>query len=742
MPEYARALYTFVPAQEGDLGFEENDVIIIEEKDDSGGGLADREQVSGIRGEFPYNYVEMISEEEADRIMARNEAPKQFKFEADRIKLVTVVSSELSPDSGMPQFHIEATTDHGVKKSITKSVQQLRDLDVQVRGFLPKFEGVVPPRWADKAGLETIDTDKREESVENYMRRLIGEEITDYLLLVWLFPDDDVDVHSASDEISLAGEAAALAGRDENASRVSGSPVPKVSLAYVEFTWTPQDDVELFMEATQVIAILTQDTGSPGWWEGQTAGGAIGLIPYNHVELLDPRVTSAVLAGKPLTEAQAMKFDKAAGKTAAGGYADTRLAEKKKSSLRKSLSRLSLGLRRSSEKAAAQAATTPNDGSRRSHRERKIVASFHLSTIESFDRLIDNGYTMEENNKTVGQSLSGDGPQPGDFVQLSYSAYLWNEQQQCLVEFGATDMPSKLNPEGGLMEFFVGGGEVIRGVEFAVQRMSLGQCVRLVVAPQLAYGKVGLPPDVPPSTFVVFDLTLDGFGSDGKPMPQQPEFDLMPPPSFDSLDLDEDEMDDEPIMSRGRSLMMGGFKPPKPSSAKPMSRLAKPTMPKMPQPAVSKPFVREAVTNPAAQHGGISPPPGFTAPGGKPMSLHEAIAQRRAKIEQGEVTRVARPVADHMSQQLPSFTTRQPSFRPQPIQPQVNYLKPDGQFSLDELRDAVRKKKLQDLQIDQSVIEDYLPDDEFERAFKMTRGEFLLKPKWRQQALRKGVGLF
>ncbi|GBG30481.1 Peptidyl-prolyl cis-trans isomerase [Hondaea fermentalgiana] len=734
--QFARALYTFVAAQEGDLGFEENDVLVVEEQDSSGWWVGE-DQTTGARGEFPYNYVELISEDEAQRLMAAKDAPKQFKFDGDRIATAKVFRTHTSARTGEPKFDIRAMTSSGKKRVATKSISQIRELDVQVKSIFPTFDGVLPPRWADHAGLEGIDVDKREESIEIYLNMLTKEDTTSYLLMVWLFPGEQVDVQAASDEIYSAAEASASAGQDRESVRApEDDGLTNMQLAHVEFTWTPQDDVELFMESSQVIAILSQSTGSPGWWEAQTVGGSKGLIPYNHVELLDSRVAHAILTGTPLTDAQAMQFDEAP----AGGYAETKRVEKKRTSLRKSLSRLSLG-RRKSKEATPSAFAPPPAAAEISKRERRVISSFQLSSIESFDRLIDNGYTMEEGNRTIGQSLAPDGPQQGDFVQLSYAAYIWDEQHQSLIEFGATDLPSKLSPEGGSMEFFVGGGEVIRGVEYAVQRMNLGQNVRLVVNPALAYGKVGLPPDVPPNSHVVFDLTLDAFGSDGKPMPKQLEVDVPPPPDIDDgnhfFEIEDDEDDPVIMASNTRG---GGRSPHKP----PVPRLTKPQLPKQPKMpqaaskpvAVSKPFARE-FDRASARPSPSQTAKGFKAPAGKPISLQEAIAQRRAKLEHSAAQPAARPVADHVSRRIPAGAAWA---RPAP--PKVTYLKPEGQFSLDELREAVRNKALEDLQVDPSVIEDYISDEDFEYAFKMSRGEFLLKPKWRQQALRKGAGLF
>jgi hypothetical protein len=54
----------------------------------------------------------------------------------------------------------------------------------------------------------------------------------------------------------------------------------------------------------------------------------------------------------------------------------------------------------------------------------------------------------------------------------------------------------------------------------------------------------------------------------------------------------------------------------------------------------------------------------------------------------------------------------------------------------------VRDKRLDQLGIDGEQIEDWMAEDEFNKAFQMSRDQFLLKPRWRQQALKRGLRLF
>lgn len=672
---YGRALYDFKGKQDGDLTFREDDVIVVLEQDPSGWWIGEH-CTNGTRGEFPYNYIELISEEEAVRTekskMAKSEGPvPTATFNGDKVVVLRVIGSEHSGRGHKLTVKIEAETESGKTKSTKKTVSQFRDLDVQMRKLFPHFEGILPPAWSDHAKFGTIDSERRETVLENYLMKFLGRDATDFLLLMWLFPGEKMALSSASPELEQAAAESQKAGHDRQSLRQTVRIQKTPTIAHVEFTWTPQDDAELYMQESQIISVLSQDTGSPGWWEGETVDGKRGLLPYNHVEVLEARVAAAVLSGTPLKKAFESTDDTKKG-------------------LRKSMSRISLGLFGKKGKPA---------------RERATIKPWALTSCEAFDRLIDNGFTMESDGKLCSMSPPKDSPKDGDFVQLTYVGYVYDGQQERLVEFDAADYPSKLS-EGGPMEFFVGHGETIKGIEHAVRRMIKGQSVRLTVTPPLAYGAVGVPPDVPPNAHVVYDLTLDAFGNDSDAA-SQPQESVASPAVPESS------------------------KPAIPSSTKPGApKLTKPVMPEPPAG-----FQTDAAAENAS---------GFKAPQGTPMSLQEAIALRRNKIEQAPLMK---PVAERQvhKPKPPAHVQIGEEPRERPVSraaPQNQYSEPTMSFSVEELQEAVREKRLPEMGIDPSHLEDWLTNEEFEKAFKMGRGEFLLKPAWRQQALKRGLSLF
>jgi len=64
---------------------------------------------------------------------------------------------------------------------------------------------------------------------------------------------------------------------------------------------------------------------------------------------------------------------------------------------------------------------------------------------------------------------------------------------------------------GKPFEFKIGNGQVIKGWDEGVMRMSLGQRANLTCTPDYAYGERGYPGVIPPSATLIFDVELLGF---------------------------------------------------------------------------------------------------------------------------------------------------------------------------------------------------------------------------------------
>lgn len=94
----------------------------------------------------------------------------------------------------------------------------------------------------------------------------------------------------------------------------------------------------------------------------------------------------------------------------------------------------------------------------------------------------------------------GDGctyPQKGQTVVVHYTGTLTN----------GTKFDSSRD-RGTPFKFKLGKGEVIRGWDEGVARLSIGERARLTCSPDYAYGSKGHPGIIPPNATLIFDVEL------------------------------------------------------------------------------------------------------------------------------------------------------------------------------------------------------------------------------------------
>jgi len=63
---------------------------------------------------------------------------------------------------------------------------------------------------------------------------------------------------------------------------------------------------------------------------------------------------------------------------------------------------------------------------------------------------------------------------------------------------------------GKPFEFKIGKGEVIKGWDEGVAKMSVGQRAKLTISPDMGYGSKGAGADIPPNSTLIFDVELLG----------------------------------------------------------------------------------------------------------------------------------------------------------------------------------------------------------------------------------------
>ncbi|CAI5439843.1 unnamed protein product [Caenorhabditis angaria] len=94
----------------------------------------------------------------------------------------------------------------------------------------------------------------------------------------------------------------------------------------------------------------------------------------------------------------------------------------------------------------------------------------------------------------------GDGstfPQKGQTVTCHYVLTLQNGKKV-----------DSSRDRGTPFQFKIGKGEVIKGWDEGVAKMSVGQRAKLTISPDLGYGPRGVPPTIPGNSTLVFDVEL------------------------------------------------------------------------------------------------------------------------------------------------------------------------------------------------------------------------------------------
>jgi len=104
------------------------------------------------------------------------------------------------------------------------------------------------------------------------------------------------------------------------------------------------------------------------------------------------------------------------------------------------------------------------------------------------------------NGLRFGDIKVGSGPaaQAGQVVSLQYTGWF---QTGC--EFDSSRVPGHVP-----LQFQLGGGQIIPGLELGVVGMQVGGKRRLEIPPTLAFGATGRPPLVPPNATLIMNIEL------------------------------------------------------------------------------------------------------------------------------------------------------------------------------------------------------------------------------------------
>ncbi|KAI8644063.1 peptidyl-prolyl cis-trans isomerase [Parasitella parasitica] len=101
---------------------------------------------------------------------------------------------------------------------------------------------------------------------------------------------------------------------------------------------------------------------------------------------------------------------------------------------------------------------------------------------------------------TVESITPGDGqnsPKKGDKVAIHYVGTLTNGD-----EFDSS------RKRGKPFECTIGVGQVIKGWDEGIPKLTVGEKARLTCTPDYAYGDRGFPPVIPPNSTLIFEVEL------------------------------------------------------------------------------------------------------------------------------------------------------------------------------------------------------------------------------------------
>ncbi|KAI1709267.1 FKBP-type peptidyl-prolyl cis-trans isomerase domain-containing protein [Ditylenchus destructor] len=106
---------------------------------------------------------------------------------------------------------------------------------------------------------------------------------------------------------------------------------------------------------------------------------------------------------------------------------------------------------------------------------------------------------MPVNIETIKEGDNSTFPQKGQTVNCHYVLTLENGKKV-----------DSSRDRGKPFQFKIGKGEVIKGWDEGVAKMSVGQRAKLTISPDLGYGAQGVGRDIPPNATLVFDVELLG----------------------------------------------------------------------------------------------------------------------------------------------------------------------------------------------------------------------------------------
>lgn len=135
-----------------------------------------------------------------------------------------------------------------------------------------------------------------------------------------------------------------------------------------------------------------------------------------------------------------------------------------------------------------------------------LVAACSKTPQPAVEEAVDEAAVTGESGLIIRKLKNGHGraAQPGDFVTVHYTGWLYDEAAQ---DQRGEKFDSSVD-RGQKFQFPLGAGRVIKGWDEGVAGMLIGETRELTIPPDMAYGERGAGAIIPPGSTLVFEVEL------------------------------------------------------------------------------------------------------------------------------------------------------------------------------------------------------------------------------------------